>query len=144
MTSQMNFNPLNLSTAFLKFSNSISDWSITWYLYVDDQSESILWIFRFTPSKIYTTILTIYLIGLKIDTSIVLTNRQVVLRGSNKQEHSANIHYADICLYTVQIMNKNLNLHTQNTFFPQFPSIIIAPLNRHRPIPITWQTLLHI
>ena len=36
--------------------------------------------FRFTPLKKYTTILTMSLIGLKIDTSFVLTNQRGVLR----------------------------------------------------------------
>ena len=36
---------------------------------------------RFTPLKNYTTILTMTLIGLKNNTTFVLTNRPVVLRG---------------------------------------------------------------
>ena len=59
---------------------SIYDWFIPWHLYFGNQSESIFSIFRFTSRKNYLTILTMSLIGLKMDTSFVLTNWPVVLR----------------------------------------------------------------
>ena len=60
--------------------NSIFDWLITWHFYFGNQPESI---FKYLDSllKNCTNVLTISLIGLKMNTSFVLTNRLVVLRG---------------------------------------------------------------
>ena len=58
-------------------SDIITSWGFVCVLLTNQNQ--ICEIFRFTPLKNYTSILTMSLIGWNIDTSFVLTNRQVVL-----------------------------------------------------------------
>ena len=82
---------VNLISPWWRLSNSISDWLITRHLYFGNQSEAIFWIFRFTPLKNYTIILTTSLIGLKFDTSFALTNQQVA--SSQGDRHTISLDF---------------------------------------------------